>query len=166
METLKNYQSPIGAVSSQLLQSRNSHTGLISGGLKVNGTVRGADAVRILMRNLRDSPMNYGENWDDNVEQLQSSTTSFLLRHDKEVPLKFSYILEFTRVTFLDHSVLTCCYGLIGRCIIISLSSLSMVTSKLGLLFAFITEMALSIFSATLATYFFNGVDSLRFHCN
>jgi hypothetical protein len=160
METLKNDQSPIRTINSQLLQSQYSHSGLISGGLKVNGIVRSADAVRILMMYLRDSPVNYGKIWDENVKQLQNSKSSFILRHDKEESLKSLYILEFTRMIFLDHFVLTCCYLLIGLYIIISLSNLSMVTSKLGLLFAFITEMALSIFSAaTLTTYFFNGVD-------
>lgn len=127
--------------------------GLMAEAVSVNGIVRSAQALRILMM-YPDNGTDYGSMWDHNMENLNSTFIIQQPAHEREL-----YLLEFTRMLFVDHLILTMCYILIALYILISLSNLTMVTSKYGLLIAFITEMVLSIFSAATLTTYFSGVD-------
>lgn len=139
--------------------SQKESIGLLSGGVSVNGIMKSAQALRLLMMYTTDQ--KYGEIWDENFKSLSNNTdVHFTFEQAQNEPLRSDYILEFTRMTFADHLIVSSCYVLVVIYTLISLNNLTMVTSKCGLLLAFVTEMVLSIFSAaTLTTVFFTEVD-------
>lgn len=166
LDTFKADKSPLRTVNmrvaSPTLGKGISHTGLISGALKVNGVVKSAEAIRIILMYVeKENSTNYGSIWDDNVKNLKNTTSiNFVVKSDESIPKRESYVIRLTRMKCCDHVLLGICYALMTLYFLISLSNLKTVTSKLGLLLAFVVEMVLSIMAAaTLTTYFFQGVD-------
>ncbi|ONH69636.1 Sterol regulatory element-binding protein cleavage-activating protein [Cyberlindnera fabianii] len=166
LDTFKADKSPLRTVNmrvaSPTLGKGISHTGLISGALKVNGVVKSAEAIRIILMYVeKENSTNYGSIWDDNVKNLKNTTSiNFVVKSDESIPKRESYVIRLTRMKSCDHVLLGICYALMTLYFLISLSNLKTVTSKLGLLLAFVVEMVLSIMAAaTLTTYFFQGVD-------
>lgn len=170
LETLKADKSPLRALQTTSAKTNSSgvslsHNGLFSGVVKVNGLIKSAEAIRILIfyKPTRDGTQDAGKVWDTNLRIIKDREegTSFQISNERENDDKVkTFLLKLTKMNTIDHFILTSSYFLIGVYFIISLSNLKFVRSRIGLLSAFAVELALAILSsATLTAFFFQGVD-------
>lgn len=170
LESLKADKSPLRVLQTTSAKTNSSgvslpHNGLFSGVVKVNGLIKSAEAIRILIfyKSAVGKGNDAGKIWDENLRSIkdQEEGASFLISDEREEDHKVkTFLLKLTKMNSIDHFVLTSSYFLIGVYFIISLSNLKFVRSRIGLLSAFAVELALAILSsATLTAFFFQGVD-------
>lgn len=166
LEELKSDKAPLRALQKNTARSKSpgvslSHNGLFSGIVKVNGLIKSAEAIRILIFFKQNSEKDAGIIWDENLQKLRENPDLkfSISTKDKDQNVR-RFLLRLTKMNSIDHFILTSCYVMIGLYFFVSLSNLKAVKSRTGLLSAFAVELILSILSsATLTTYFFQGVD-------
>lgn len=170
LERLKSDKFPLRVLQKNSAKTNSSgvslsHNGLFSGIVKINGLIKSAQAIRILIfyKSGKQNNLDAGKIWDSNLQLIKESNTnskfsiSEVGQDDHNVK---TFLLKLTKMNSIDHFILTTSYVLIALYFVISLSNLRSVRSRIGLLCAFIVELILSVLSsATLTTYFFQGVD-------
>lgn len=170
LQLLKSDKSPIRILQKGTVKMNSSgvslsHNGLFSGVVKVNGLIKSAEAIRILIfyESRKHNERDAGKIWDSNLLKIKENSTDINFLISNEGPNDHSvktFLLKLTKMNSIDHFVLTTSYVLIGVYFIVSLSNLKSVRSRIGLLSAFVVELTLAVLSsATLTTYFFQGVD-------
>ncbi|CCH42682.1 Sterol regulatory element-binding protein cleavage-activating protein [Wickerhamomyces ciferrii] len=142
--------------------------GLLSGVVKINGLIKSADSLRILIFYKESkNGIDAGSTWDQNLQNLQENSDFKMFKfHNEQSSTMKSFFLKLTKMNSLDHLILNGSYLLIMIYFLISLTNLKYVQSKIGLLFAFIIEISLSILSsATITSFLFQGgVDFKEIH--
>ncbi|ODV97358.1 hypothetical protein PACTADRAFT_49088 [Pachysolen tannophilus NRRL Y-2460] len=146
-----------------------AHSSLFSGIVKVNGLVKSADALKIsLFYKPNKDGIDAGDIWDQNLkllkdEQLQNEfeNLNFIIFNKEKNETKFKKIhMRIIPMKFADQIMLALTYICIVAYFVISLVNIHSVKSRIGLLIAFVVEVALSIFSAaTITSYLFRGID-------
>ncbi|KAH3682352.1 hypothetical protein WICPIJ_006666, partial [Wickerhamomyces pijperi] len=147
LHTLKNQEIPLNS--------------LLSGVKKINGFIKSVDAFRILILHKNDEKLD--RVWNETITQYATANVSsfkILQNQDATSVIEHNFLLRIAKVTYFDHVFLSLCYLFILAYFLISISNLSTVRSKAGLLLAYIVQVSLSVLSsATVIKFFFKSVD-------
>lgn len=173
LDSLKNDTNVIKSINKK---SINNNLSLFSGIIKVNGMIKSADALRIILLYKEQYPTdngdlnspNPGKIWDLNLEKFKSLQNTderfnlFLIKDNENTAPDetngHTFYLKLTKMNSIDHFILTVCYLFISIYSIISISHLNTVKSKIGLFVALFVEVLLSLLSsATIISYAFKN---------
>lgn len=113
-----------------------------------NHRLLAADALVITLIHMEDSPV--GRQWERKAEELSHNTAGKwqLYPADGRSLSSTLYEFRFQPLTFQDDLFLGIAYALASLYFIISLSKLRALKSRIGLIFAVVTQLAVSIISS------------------
>ncbi|CDK28462.1 unnamed protein product [Kuraishia capsulata CBS 1993] len=138
--------------------SHLEHDGILAGIVRVDGVVISAEALKISL--IFEKGSKIGSQWDENVSKFQSQKFTLLTPSSSS-----NRIYEFKYIPFAYFGFTLCniSYLLVIIYVVMSISNVQSVKSRVGLLVAFVVEIALSLLSsATITSYFFTELDLME----